>query len=249
MLVSKDNKRIKNIRQLLNSKKRRREEGLFVIEGKKPVDEAVRCGLVEEIYVSEGYDGDAPEGAEIVGEKLFKEITDTVTPQGIMAVVRFPEFDKNEIYNREACRVICLEDVRDPGNVGTIVRTAEAAGFDAVVMSGECADVYQPKVVRSTMGSILRVPCIECEGGFVDELNLLKQKGFTLYAAHLEGAVDYREPEYAGRTAILIGNEAKGLTAVATDSADVAVKIPMQGEVESLNASIAAALLMYGCSN
>lgn len=259
MIISKDNQRIKHIRQLLGSKKTREADRLFVIEGRKPVDEAIREGLVEEVYVSEDFEGDAPEDAEVVGAKLFKDITDTVTPQGILAVVRMPEFDRGSVYAGEECKLICLEDVRDPGNVGTIIRTAEAAGFDAVVLSEGCADVFQPKVVRSTMGSILRVPCFGCnriagsdqdgtdKSGFIEEMMRMKQMGFTLYAAHLEGAVDYREPEYVMKTALLIGNEAKGLTDQATGCADVAVKIPMQGRVESLNASVAASILMFNC--
>ena len=269
MIISKDNQRIKHIRQLLGSKKTREADRLFVIEGRKPVDEAIREGLVEEVYISEDFDGEVPANAQVVGAKLFKDITDTVTPQGILAIVRMPEFDRGSVYGREDCKLICLEDVRDPGNVGTVIRTAEAAGFDAVVLSEECADIFQPKVVRSTMGSILRVPCFRCGGrvdmgsvgagqdrggqealeiklrGFDVELAELKRRGFTLYAAHLKGAVDYTEPEYAGKTAILIGNEARGLTDRVTECADVAVKIPMYGKVESLNASVAAAVLMF----
>ncbi|MBQ7201485.1 MAG: RNA methyltransferase [Eubacterium sp.] len=269
MIISKDNQRIKHIRQLLGSKKTREADRLFVIEGRKPVDEAIREGLVEEVYVSEDYEGEVPDDAQVVGAKLFKDITDTVTPQGILAIVRMPKFDRESVYAGADCKLICLEDVRDPGNVGTVIRTAEAAGFDAVVLSEECADIFQPKVVRSTMGSILRVPCFRCGDrvgtgsvgaeqdrdsqetlekklrGFDIELAELKRRGFTLYAAHLEGAVDYTEPKYAGKTAILIGNEARGLTDRVTECADVAVKIPMFGKVESLNASVAAAVLMF----
>ena len=260
MLVSRDNQRIKHIRQLLNNKKKRKAEGLFVIEGIKPVTEAFKEGLAEDIYVSEDYEGETPDGSFIVGAGLFKEITDTVTPQGILAVVRVPVFDKDLIYGKEKCRLICLEDVRDPGNVGTIIRTAEAAGFDAVVLSAGCADVYQPKVVRSTMGSILRVPCFVCRDeskddqdlygrqGFSYEMTVLKQHGFDIYAAHLAGAVDYREIRYPQKMAILIGNEANGLTDASLQCSDAAVKIPMHGRVESLNASIAAAILMFSDS-
>lgn len=246
MITSKDNNRVKRIKKLLEKSKARREERLFVLEGYKPVLEAVKRGLAQEIYVAES--ADIPDGIEItdtLSDAIFNSLSDTVTPQGIMAVVRMPEFDEDEILGREDCKVICLEDVRDPGNIGTIVRTAEGAGMDAVLLSKGCADVFQPKVVRSTMGSVLRVPCLSCEAGFAEELNKLHDKGFTVYGAYLDGAVDYREPKYEGKAAVLIGNEANGLTDEAVAACDKLIKIPMKGELESLNAAVSAAVIMY----
>ena len=244
MITSKNNQQIKRIHKLLSRAKSRREERCFVVEGVKVVREAVRQGLVEEIYAMEGMEvGDDIPVTDTVSEGVFREISDTVTPQGVMAVVRMPVYESGDIFQRERCRLLCLEGVRDPGNVGTMIRTAEAAGMDAILLSEDCADVYQPKVVRSTMGAILRVPCLIAD--FSEALEGLKKKDFTLYAAHLQGAVDYREPSYEGRIGILIGNEAKGLSEEVTALSDVCVKIPMQGEVESLNAAVSAALLMY----
>ena len=276
MISSKSNQRIKRIHKLLNKGKSRREERCFVVEGIKVVREALRQGLAEEIYVSEEFQ--VEDGIPLtytISASVFREISDTVTPQGVMAVVRMPEYDSEDIFLRDRCRLLCLEGVRDPGNVGTMIRTAEAAGMDAVLLSADCADVFQPKVVRSTMGAILRVPCLIADmlsgmrssGGagcdisdhtgkhekvgdvrgsdFPEVMEALQAKGFTLYAAHLQGAVDYREPSYEGRIGILIGNEAKGLSDEVTALSDVRVKIPMQGEVESLNAAVSAALLMY----
>ena len=248
MITSKDNSRIKLIKKLLDKPKYRREENAFVLEGLKPVEEAVRQGLVKEIFVSESENNNAIvfDKIEVVEDSIFKGLSDTVTPQGILAIVKIPEYDNRVIFEKEKCRLLCLEEVRDPGNVGTMIRTAEAAGFDAVLLSPGCADVYQPKVVRSTAGAILRMPCLYCdESTFAGQLELLKGNGFTLFATHLQGAVDFKEPAYDGRVGVLIGNEANGLSDEATQLADVKVKIPMQGEVESLNAAVAAALLMY----
>ena len=246
MISSRDNNHIKLIRRLMDKAKYRREENRFIIEGIKPVEEALKRGLVEEIYLAEGVSVpvDFPV-TDTVSGLLFKEISDTVTPQGILAVVRIPVYESGTIFQKDDCKIICLEDVRDPGNVGTIVRTAEGAGFDAIVFSKGCADVYQPKVVRATMGSVLRVPCLVCEDDFSGELDNLRQDGFTVYGAYLGGAVDYREPSYGGKSAVIIGNEANGLSDEAVSRCDELVMIPMKGELESLNAAVSAAILMY----
>ena len=247
MISSKDNNKIKHIKKLLEKSKTRREERRFVIEGFKAVREAVKRGLVDEIFLSEDVVElcDDLDVTDVVSSGLFKEISDTVTPQGILAIVRFPEYDIDELFSNKNCKLVCLEDVRDPGNIGTIIRTAEGAGMDGVMLSKGCADVYQPKVTRATMGSVLRVPCIVCEDDLTTELDRLKKSGFTLFGAYLDGAVDYREPDYGGKVAVLIGNEANGLTDETVAKCDKLIKIPMKGELESLNAAVSAAILSY----
>lgn len=270
MITSRDNKKIRYIKKLLKKASFRKSEGLFVLEGFKSVAEAVYHSLASEVYISDRTDMAALEDelgslikkrgdnrhdrpsellknivTETVEDDIFYEVSDTVTPQGILAVVRMPEYDKALIYGREDARLLCLEDIRDPGNLGTMIRTCEAAGMDAIVLSKGCADVYQPKVVRSTMGSLLRVPCIECEDGFTAELERLSDRGYTLYAACLQGSTDYREAKYSGRLGLLIGNEASGLTDEAIGICRQRIRIPMCGEVESLNAAVSAAIIMY----
>ncbi len=262
IITSRDNEHIKHIRKLLGRAKSRREERCFVIEGLHPVEEALKRGLVQELVLSGGLKdsvGEFPQPVQQmqktaeeqsitvteVAKTLFDDLSDTVTPQGIMAVTRMPEYDRKSMLSGENCKVICLEDVRDPGNIGTIIRTAEGAGMDGILFSSGCADIFQPKVVRSTMGSVLRVPCFFCEGKITDELMSMKEEGFTLYAAHLQGSADYREPEYNGKIGILIGNESAGLSDEVTEICEKKVRIPMSGELESLNAAVSAALLMY----
>ncbi|MBO6107773.1 MAG: RNA methyltransferase [Eubacterium sp.] len=277
MITSRDNPRIKKIKKLLKKSKYRTEEGCFVIEGFKAVEEALESDRLREVYIKHslvrgmdtfradpdgvrrilrekpgsrsGSDHEWSEAlsffVEIVDDRVFDELSDTVTPQGMIGIADIISYDTDTLFEKDDCRVLCLEDVRDPGNIGTMIRTAEAAGMSAVLLSDKCADVYQPKTVRSTMGSIFRVPCISCEGDFTAGLNRLKEKGFTLYAACLSGASDYLEPDYEGRTGILIGNEANGLSDEAIRISQVHVKIPMAGKVESLNAAVSAALVMY----
>ncbi len=261
VITSSTNAQIKHIKELQSKARARRESGSFVAEGRKLVEEACGLGLAQQIYLSESYAREedragglagcleAKEAKEaglvrVVADTVFKTISDTQTPQGILAVVRQPVYPIEELLERETVRLLLLEDIRDPGNLGTMLRTAEGAGIDAVLMSQGTVDYYNPKVVRATMGSIFRVP-FAYAADFLKLLQTLKQKGIHLFAAHLAGKACYDEITYPSRAAVLIGNEANGLTDEAAGEADCYVKIPMAGKVESLNAAVAAALLMY----
>ena len=140
--------------------------------------------------------------------------------------------------------LLILEDIQDPGNLGTMVRTAEGAGVDGVIMTKATVDIYNPKTIRSTMGSIYRMPTIYIEDT-VKLLELFKEKGIKSYAAHLDGKNSYDKEDYCTGTAILIGNEGNGLRDEVSNKADIWVRIPMEGQVESLNAAIAASILMF----
>ena len=143
--------------------------------------------------------------------------------------------------------ILVLESIQDPGNLGTMLRTGEGAGISGVLMNDTTADIYHPKTIRATMGSVYRVPCVITEDlrGAVLQL---KTAGITVYAAHLKGRAAYDEPDYTGGCAFLIGNEGNGLTDEMAALADAYIRIPMEGQVESLNAAIAATLLMYEAS-
>ena len=252
MISSTSNPQIKHLVQLQKKVKLRREEQVFVIEGTKMFEEALEGNLIEKAYFSETYWKERAEGSsyleqiayEIVTDSVLKEVSDTQTPQGVIALVRMPEHNLEELITREQVNLILLENLRDPGNLGTIVRTAEGAGMDAVVLSKESVDIYNPKVIRSTMGAIYRMPVIYVDS-FMECLNHLRKNGIVLYAAHLKGKRNYDKEIYAKKTAFMIGNEANGLTEETSKQADCLVKIPMEGKLESLNAAIAAALLMY----
>ena len=253
MISSTANARVKNIVSLQKKGKERRQQGLFVIEGRKLFEEILRDAptAICEVYVTEAYlavdsQRSVLEGVsyETVSDAVMKTMAETMEPQGILATVRIPQYDKEMLAAKEDAVWIALEDLRDPGNLGTILRTAEAAGVTGVLLSANSVDMYNPKVVRSTMGAIFRVPHFYAED-FLAELDRFKQKGATLYAAHLSGTGYYDEPEYAGRSVILIGNEANGLSEEASRKADCLVKIPMEGKAESLNAAVATSLFVY----
>lgn len=253
MISSSANSQIKNLIQLQKKAKTRNEQGAFVIEGIKMFEESKEGGYLIKAYVSEtfykekmietpGYFSDIP--YEIVLDSILKDASDTLTPQGIMAIVKKTEYDLQQIITNDKANLILLEDLRDPGNLGTILRTAEGAGITGVILSKNSVDMYNPKVIRSTMGAIYRVPFVYAED-FKETLIDIKKNNIQIYAAHLAATNSYDEADYTGKSAILIGNEANGLSDEAARMASQYIKIPMAGKVESLNAAIAAAILMY----
>ena len=256
MIENTSGKQMKNLISLIGKGRTRNEQGLFVAEGVRILSEAP-LESVERIYVSESFIREYhkeeyypkiravldEKGWEVLSDKVFAQVTDTKTPQGIMAVLKMPVYDFNEQINR-ACNVLFLDEVRDPGNLGTIIRTAEGAGFSMLVMSKGCVDIFNPKVVRSTMGAVYRLPFVYVDS-LQETLSVCKDIGFEIYAAHLDGTDDYAKIEYAPKTGIIIGNEANGICDEVKAEATKLIRIPMEGKVESLNAAIAAAVLMY----
>ena len=275
IISSKDNKKIKYIRSLLEKGSIRKKSKTFVVEGIKLTDEALECGKVVEIVCAKSlYDeiisGDlsgnrllaendknitnyVKKGSSllVVSDTVFKSMSETKTPQGILAVAEIPDYrllDKGfleQAYTKNGkIKLLVLEDTADPGNLGTIMRTAEAAGVTGVIMGKGTVDIFNPKVVRSTMGSIFRLPFAYVED-LKETIRELKKQGISFYATHLKGEKSYKDIKYSDRSAILVGNEARGLSDEVADLADTYVLIPMQGKVESLNAAVAAALMMY----
>ena len=152
--------------------------------------------------------------------------------------------DLMQVKNQKAPHLVVLDNLQDPGNLGTIFRTAEAAGVTGILLSKDCVDVYNPKVIRSTMGAVFRMPFLYVED-LPEKIKELQKENIKTYAAHLRGENAYDEEDYTTGCAFLIGNESKGLSEQITAMADCLVKIPMEGQLESLNAAVSAALLMY----
>ena len=248
MISSKNNAKIKSVRKLLSSSKERRLRDAFAVEGIRIVKEVPK-ELLEEVYLSESLarSGEVSKedfrGAELVSDEVFRHLSDTVTPQGILAVVRKPSYILDLSSYKERSRLLLLDDVQDPGNLGTIVRTAEAAGVDMIILSEGCADLFNPKVIRSTMGSIFRVPFVVDD--LVSVIETLKAEGVSVYGAALQGAVDFRTVSFPEKTAIVIGNEGNGISEGVLNSVNEKIFIPMEGKVESLNAAVSAAILLY----
>lgn len=250
MITSSSNAKIKQVIQLNTKAKARRQLGLFVVEGVKMFLEAPRrwirqVFITESLWQEEAWK-ERLQGcpAEVVSDKVFRSMCDTMTPQGILTVLQMPQYTISDILQKENPLLLVLEDLQDPGNVGTIFRTAEGAGADGIFMTKGCVDVFNPKTIRSTMGSIYRMPFFQIED--TDALAAqLREKHISSFAAHLQGKADYDRADYRGGTAFFIGNEGNGLSREMTALADCLIRIPMKGQVESLNAAMACGILVY----
>lgn len=248
MISSTANPQMKQLVQLLKKSKLRNEKDVFVVEGLKMYLEAPKERIVK-TYVSTSLYEKHPEHfkgreIELVEDRTFQTVSDTKTPQGVLCVLRQYHHDLKTILKQAPAHLLILENIQDPGNLGTMIRTGEGAGISGVIMSRDTVDIYNPKTIRSTMGSIYRVPYYYAED-LKEVLEELRAEGVTTYAAHLKGESFYDEKDYTGGTAFLIGNEGNGLREETAKLADCYIKIPMCGRVESLNAAIAASVLMY----
>lgn len=250
MITSTSSSQVRTIISLQKKVRTRKECNKFVVEGVKMVSEIPDDRLVK-VYFSETFAAENPafserfpqEKTELVSDNVFAQMSDTKTPQGALAVVKMMEYTLADMM-KEPPLLLLLENLQDPGNLGTILRMGEGAGVTGVILSPNTVDIYNPKTIRSTMGSIYRVPFLYAKD-FAEELQSLKKAGVALYAAHLDGTAEYTKPDYTKASAFLIGNEANGLTAESAGAADVLVKIPMEGRVESFNAAIACTILTF----
>ena len=244
MITSKGNPQLKTLRKLMSSSRERRMSGLFVVEGVRLFCEVPK-ELLQEIWLTEaGYEAlkaelEGMKNVQLVSDEVMKSCSDTVNPQGVIAVVKKP---RTGVDINKKGKILLLDGIKDPGNMGTIIRTAEAAGVKAVYVSADCVDVFNPKVIRSTMGSIFRVPVITAD--LLKLTDDLKNRNIPVYACSLDAEkyideVDMTDP------AIIIGSEAAGIKKELQDAASLKVKIKMYGQVESLNAAIAAAVMMF----
>lgn len=252
MIESSKNKIIKQINSL-KIKKHRDEQGLFIAEGLKFVNEIPDSWNVDFIAVSETFSktNDSfmrkfknTDSVYIIEDKLFDTVSDTKAPQGVLAVCHQKKFDLNLIMNNNNNFFIILDGLSDPGNLGTIIRTADACCCNAVFLSKGCVDIYNNKVLRSTMGSVFHVP-IFTEIDLSSLFTLLKSKNISIVSTHLKGSLNIYEFNFKNSVAIVIGNEANGISENTVSCSDVLLKIPMPGKAESLNASVAASVIMY----
>lgn len=278
MISSTTNKQVKFVNALVKKAKTRREEDLFVAEGLRMCSEIPK-DRIHTLYISESFSKtkecktlrEGVKHIELVTDEVFKNLSDTQTPQGILALVKQYHYTLDEVTGKTAkekatasgqdadgsvqnrkkqenrkkpALLMVLETIQDPGNLGTILRAGEGAGVTGVVMDANTTDIYNPKVIRSTMGSVLRMPFVYVED-LHETLQELKNRNIRLFAAHLKGKQAYDLEDYTGDTAFLIGNEGNGLTDETAAMADTYVRIPMEGSVESLNAAVAASVLMF----
>ncbi len=255
-IISAENLIIKEVNRL-HAKKGRQETGLFFFEGIKLLEEAINSDIaVERILVSDGFlekhrlEEYLPDfllnKIEVLNlsDSLFLKISESVTPQGVLVVARQMNYSMDSVLKVGNPLLVYLHDLQDPGNLGTILRSADAAGASGVLLSPGTVELYNPKVIRGAMGSVFHLPVLENQGIFA--LELLKKKGFRLIASLLEeGTQPLYEVDLTGPTCLVIGNESAGLPESISHLADRKVKIPMKGKAESLNAGVAASVMLF----
>ena len=236
-------------------KQAREESGLFLCDGEHMVLEALNAAgqTVQTLFVEESRIADfepllrryaVPE-VYAVPPQVMESLSQVKTPQGVAAVARIPA---QATLDRLGERLVLLENVQDPGNVGTILRTADAAGFHGCVLTPGCADPFSPKTLRATMGSVFRVPTAAAQSASW-AANALRERGYALLAAELNGEDFYQRAALPQKLCLMIGNEGAGLTPEAVAAATHRYRLPMRGGAESLNAAIAAAVFMFDLAN
>lgn len=253
-VTSKQNRYVKLIKSL-SRRKEREKTGLFVLEGIRSMEEALKANYsVEMIFLSSSFIKN--KGLELVkqisadievieiADEIFSTISFTQTPQGVLAIARQREYTLTEILNWERNLLIVADEVQDPGNLGTIVRTAAAAGAGGLFLTRGCVDIYNPKVIRATMGGIFHLPIhfVADKSHFINEV---LNHGYQLLVADIAGKHKYYEVDFTQPLVLVIGNENRGPSADFITHASAVVKIPLVGPVESLNASVAAGILIY----
>lgn len=251
IITSASNPRIRRMGLLAGRARARKEEGLFTIEGVRLFMDTPPSFL-REVYVSRDlYDGAdkglrkklEETGAVLVTDQVMKKMSDTRTPQGIVCAAAMPAWQEEDLMG-ESPLLLILENIQDPGNLGTMFRTAEAAGASGILMSRDCADLFSPKTVRATMSAVFRMPFQVCED-LPAAIGRLQERGIVCHGAYLEGSLDYAGVSYEGPCGLVIGNEGKGLTRQTALACADRVRIPMHGSIESLNAAMAAGILLY----
>jgi TrmH family RNA methyltransferase len=263
-LITSGDNQIYKAAALLKQKKYRDEQNQYLIEGPNLIREAQQNGgRIERILRSEDFtdeqtirEGIDPALADletaVLSTSLFRKLSDTETPQGILAVVKKREFREDEFFTEQSGtgkssttgNVLVLDRLQDPGNIGTILRTADAAGYLGAILMKGTADIYSPKIVRAAAGSLFRLPVLYADDPG-DAVRLLKRYGKTIISTSPMGSMDYFDADLREHAAVVIGNEGNGVCREFLEDADILVKIPMEGTIESLNAAVSAGILMY----
>ena len=251
-ITSKDNELIKHIKKL-KDKKYRDESQEYIVEGIKMIEEAINeKANIKKIIICEDCEKSESIPKELmyeiakyecvyVTDKIFESITGVVSPQGIIAIIS-KQIETNKIDSTQEI-IVALDDIQDPGNLGTILRTVDSVGINQLIISKGTADPYNPKVVRSTMGAIFRVKIIESED-LLQTLKEIKKQKYKVVVTSLQTEYSLYEIDY-NRKVIVIGNEANGVKKEIQEMADEKIKIPMLGKTESLNASVATGIVLY----
>ena len=261
LITSPSNPKIKRLLALQQKSSARREAGLFVVEGRRELQHCLDAGfeidsifVCPSLFVSDGvepsgrdYSTPSPKSQETkvfeVSEEVYAKISYREGTEGVIAEVRTPERRLEEIALPENPLVVVLESVEKPGNLGAVLRSADAAGADAVLVCDPLTDLWNPNLIRASVGAVFTVPCVACSSEAA--IAFLRARGIRILTAQLQDSSLYYDCDMTGGTAIVMGTEATGLTPVWREAADAHIRIPMLGRLDSLNVSVSAAILLF----
>ena len=248
IITSVQNARIKHVVALQQKSSLRREEGLFVVEGQREIEHCIACGYeILEVFTVDGlrFTDDYP--ATRVSPQVYEKMAYRGSTEGIIAIAKCKDHSISSINYKlstiNSPLVVVLESVEKPGNLGAILRTAEAAGVDAVIVCDPLTDLYNPNLIRASIGGVFSVPVAVCNSK--ECIAFLKEHKIRILTAQLQDSYDYYDYDMQGATAIVMGTESTGLTDQWREAADAHIRIPMLGRLDSLNVSVSAAILMY----
>ena len=247
-ITSVQNARIKHVVALQQKSSLRREEGLFVVEGQREIEHCIACGYeISELYVLDTFDYAGSLPATRVTPLVYEKMAYRGSTEGMIAVARSKDHSifnlQSSIFNKINPLIMVLESVEKPGNLGAILRTAEAAGVDAVIVCDPLTDLYNPNLIRASIGGVFCVPTAVCTSQ--ECIAFLKKRGVRILTAQLQDSYEYYDYDMRQATAIVMGTESTGLTSQWREAADAHIRIPMLGRLDSLNVSVSAAILMY----
>lgn len=252
IINSTNNPKVKYWAQL-KSKKARETEGLYIIEGIKLIEEAITKNVTIDnllIFNDSKYIQESQIEANLrnlpityVSEAVIEKLADTETPQGIIAIAKREHQDLENLLKKNYNFYLLIDEIQDPGNLGTIIRSADAAGVDAIILGRGTVELYNPKVIRASMGSIFHLPIIE--GDLKEVIPLLHKDGFNIIGTSPYASDLYFNTDLRNKIGILVGNESKGISKEVMNLVNVMVKIPIIGQAESLNVSMATSLVLY----
>ncbi len=247
LITSPSNPKVKRLLALQQKSSERRERGLFVVEGRRELQHCIDAGFaVDSVFVCPALLSSAPEaGAKVfeVSEEVYAKIAMREGTEGVVAEVRMPERRLEDLALPENPLVMVLERVEKPGNLGAVLRSADAAGADAVLVCDPLTDLWNPNLIRASVGAVFTVPCVACSSQ--EAIPWLKARGIRILTAQLQDSSLYYDCDMTVGTALVMGTEATGLTGQWRQAADAHIRIPMLGALDSLNVSVSAAILLF----
>jgi len=249
IITSVQNARIKHVVALQQKSSLRREEGLFVVEGQREIEHCIECGY-EVVEVFSRRENTTMADATIVTQQVYEKMAYRGSTEGIIAVVKSKDHQLSSLLTPNSTflkkpnpLVIVLESVEKPGNLGAILRSADAANVDAVIVCDPLTDLYNPNLIRASIGAIFTVPTAVCTSQAC--IGFLKERNIKILTAQLQDSYEYYDYDMRAGTAIVMGTESTGLTPQWREAADAHIRIPMLGRLDSLNVSVSAAILMF----